>query len=340
MWRSLTQYHPRVGYTFVPGIKSRVAHEAGGYLIRANQLGFRADREFTPERTAGKRRVLVFGDSQTAGDGVSNGERTTDVLERELGDGVEVYNFGLPGTGTDQQYLAWQSFVAGHDGAPKIEHDLLVLAVHVENIGRVANRYRPYTDERGREVIYAKPYFELREGRLVLGHVPPPKDPWTSETLPPEAKGHVDRGLPFPTVRKIVKALGVRDLVQRVTGYNPVPDYDDPKNPKWLVLRAILEQWIRESPTKVIVAPIPLFSFWEGDADASAYQARFRELCQATGATLADPLPELLRHPEEERRRFRFQVDVHFTPAGHRAVGRALAGPVRAALEGAGSAAP
>ena len=42
------------------------------------------------------------GDSFTAADGVSNRQRYSDLLEARL-PGIEVYNFGLPGTGTDQQ---------------------------------------------------------------------------------------------------------------------------------------------------------------------------------------------------------------------------------------------
>ena len=46
MNRQLFQYHPIIGYTFVPGLKTRVAHEGGGYLIKVNEAGFRANREF------------------------------------------------------------------------------------------------------------------------------------------------------------------------------------------------------------------------------------------------------------------------------------------------------
>ena len=37
MSRQLFQYHPTVGYHFVPGLKARVEHEAGGYLMRTNR---------------------------------------------------------------------------------------------------------------------------------------------------------------------------------------------------------------------------------------------------------------------------------------------------------------
>src|SRR5262245_10687095 len=104
MGAPLLEYHPVAGLRFIPGLRTRVEHEGGGYLLRTNEAGFRSEREFEPHRQAGGARILLFGDSFTAGDGVSNAHRFSDVLET-LVPGTEVYNFGLPGTGTDQQYL-------------------------------------------------------------------------------------------------------------------------------------------------------------------------------------------------------------------------------------------
>ena len=320
MWRSVTQYHPTIGYTFIPGIKARVnlPNENVGYLVRVNGQGFRCDHEFTPERREGKARALLFGDSFTAGDGVSNGKRYGDLLEALIL-GLEVYNFGLPGTGTDQQYLAYREFAAN------IEHDLLILAVTVENIGRVASRFRPYVNEQGETVVYAKPYYVLEGGRLTLRNVPVAKEPISKSEMGEDESKHVDWGLPFAGLRKVARQLGLRDLAQKVTRFQPVPDYGTPDNPKWLVMRAILEEWIRASRAPVVLMPIPLFPFVEGSSDPTHYQARFRELAEATGCTLHDPLPDFQKYPAAERRAFRFERDVHLTPAGHAALAASLA---------------
>ena len=103
-------------------------HESGGYLVRVNDQGFRSEHEFVREKTPGTRRVLLFGDSFTAGDGVRNRDRYGDVLE-ELIPGLEVYNFGLPGSGTDQQYLIFREW------ADRFEHDLVIVAVLVGMAG-------------------------------------------------------------------------------------------------------------------------------------------------------------------------------------------------------------
>src|SRR5438309_9138394 len=101
MSRQFLEYHPVIAFRFVPGIRTRVPSDSGGYLIRCNSLGFRSDLEFETNRTAGVQRIMAFGDSFTAGDGVSNAQRYTEAVAASL-PAVEIYNFGLPGTGTDQ----------------------------------------------------------------------------------------------------------------------------------------------------------------------------------------------------------------------------------------------
>src|SRR5262245_50551902 len=66
------RYDSDIGFTFVPNLQVRVPHESGGYLVRTDALGFRDHR--TPAIDA-RVRVFVFGDSFTAGDGVSHGKQ-------------------------------------------------------------------------------------------------------------------------------------------------------------------------------------------------------------------------------------------------------------------------
>ena len=124
MSRQLFQYHPVIGYQFIPGLKVRVPHESGGYLVQCNAQGFRASQNFEVPGNKDGLRILIFGDSFTAGDGVSNKYRYSDLLSLRLDVPVEVYNFGLSETGTDQQYLIYQEF------AREIEADLIVVSPH------------------------------------------------------------------------------------------------------------------------------------------------------------------------------------------------------------------
>ena len=333
MSRSLFQYHPTYGFRFIPGVKARVPHEAGGYLVRANQAGFRSDREFVSARTRGTRRALLFGDSYTAGDGVSNGARYSDLLERSV-PGLEVYNYGLPGTGTDQHYLVYREV------AEYVEHDLVIIAVLVENIRRVVARYRVFEDADGRHIAVAKPYFTLEENEnLVLHNVPVPQAPVPLESLPASERQHVDHGGDRALMRRALNLLGptVKALVQGAVGQNPLPAYDSTTDAGWRLLRAILTRWIGELRVPVILMPLPLYHYVEGIADATAYRARFAELAGETGAHLHDPLPELLALSSEERRSLRFERDVHPTPFAHATLAQSLAAPVTRLI---GSTAP
>ena len=324
MPRSIFQYHPTYGFHFIPGVKARIPHEGGGYLVRANAAGFRSDREFAASRTAGRSRALLFGDSYTAGDGVSNGARYSDLLEQYV-PGLEVYNYGLPGTGTDQHYLVY------HDAAPRIEHDLVIIAVLVENVRRVVAHYRLFENSEGKSVAVAKPYFTLEENaRLVLHNVPVPPGQLSPDALPAEEREYVDQGGELALVRRALNLLGSRAkaVLQEVFGQTPLPAYEAPDDPAWQVLRAILVQWISESRVPVLLVPLPLYHYIEEIADPSAYRARFAEVAQATGAHLHDPLPDLRALSPNERRSLRFERDVHPTPMAHALLARSIAGAV------------
>ncbi|MGD9884582.1 hypothetical protein [Reyranella sp.] len=350
---TLFEYDPDIGYRFVPHLKTRVASPDGGYLVRTNGQGFRSDREF--ERDDPAPRILVFGDSFTAGDGVSNGSRYSDVLENLLAP-VEVHNFGLPGSGTDAQFVCYRKLA---EGAPC---SAVVLAVLVENIRRITSPWRPsQTDDGGVEFLpkpyfelapaagpadasdtgsgrLPKPYFELEGDRLVRHHDPVPREPVTAREL--EGDDSVDRGGRFPALRRLVRSVGLQGVVQQLIRYQPTPEYDSADDPAWRLMRAILLAWRAAIPQPVVLMPLPLYQHVEGTADASAYRRRFAELAAEGDFILHDPLDDLHAYDLETRRGFRFRKDVHLTPAGHRAIAQSLAGTLRPLLAGERGSAP
>lgn len=314
MIRAQYEYHPLTGYKFMPDLKIRVQHEGGGYFVKTNNHGFRSDQDYAHTKGSA-RRILVFGDSFTAGDGVSNKYRFTDLLQAGL-DGTEVYNFGLPGSGTDQQYLLYKEY------AHQYEHDLLVIAVLVENIRRVNAHYRYFLDGEGETKVFMKPYFDIVDGELQLRNTPVKAEPIPISELSVEERGKVDTGGNMEGLRKIGNRLGLKDLLQKIVRFQPVPEYGDPKGEKWLLMKKILTTWISSSPVPVVLMPIPLFHHTEGTASARAYQKRFKELegmCK-----IHDPLPDLQRYDAKTRRGFRFPKDVHLTPEGHKAIADSL----------------
>jgi hypothetical protein len=326
MWRQTLQYHPVIGYRFIPGIKVRIPHsEGGGYLIRVNDAGFRCDHNFDNEKPSSIRRILLFGDSFTAGDGVSNGKRFGDLLETEIPK-LEVYNFGLPGTGTDQQYLAYKEY------ARNIDHDVLIIAVFVENIRRVAAHYRIFLNENGEHLCYAKPYYELIEGKLHLKNVPPDKEPHTVQEIPLSERNAIDFGPPLKkmdtfferwgvknfgnVLRNLLNTWGIKGYIQKLIRNQPLPEYNYPANTAWLTMRAILEEWIHDHPKPVLLVLIPHSQYVEGIADPRQYQARFRELEKAVDCGVYDSLPDLQRFPLKIRRNFRYK-EGHFNKEGN-----------------------
>jgi carbamoyltransferase len=319
MQRQLFEYHPVLGYRFIPGLKARVPHEAGGYLVQVNNQGFRCQRDFALKKSPGTFRVLLFGDSFSAGDGVSNRQRYGDLLETLLPN-TEVFNFALPGTGTDQQYLAFKEF------AQDVECDVIVAAVLVENIRRNTARYRPFADENGKQVYFPKPFFvRSTSGELELEGVPVAKAPLTEAELGQALKS-ADQGGRLPVLRKAINRFGPRakQLAQRLTGYQPVPGYNRADDPDWLLMRSILALWSSACHAPFLVFPIPLYQHVEGTASAEPYRRRFRELERETRISLCDPFEHLDALPASDKRRLRFESDVHPTPFAHEQLARAL----------------
>ncbi|SAL60653.1 GDSL-like Lipase/Acylhydrolase [Caballeronia peredens] len=317
--RQLMQYDELLGYRFVPGLKVRIPHEGGGYLVKTNGAGFRCNHEATPQKNRAHR-VLVFGDSYTAGDGVSNGKRYSDVLEENLPD-TEVLNFGLSGSGTDQQYLIYREF------AQKIDFDAVVISVLVENIQRNVVKHREWADREGAALHVPKPWFELSDcGAIALQGVPVPQ-PFHRDADQPEP----DAGGLLSRARKMVNGMGpeFKDKVQKLTRFQPLPEYDSRDSHAWRLLRAILLHWISEVKVPVMIAVLPVYQYVEKTASYTNVRKRFDELAADCGAPVHHIVDDLWKFGDEERRGFRFRGDVHMTPPAHRAVGVAMADYLR-----------
>lgn len=330
----ILRHHPTFGTLYVPQLRKRVVDLGVGYLLRTNSEGFRADREFARVQTPGKRRVLMFGDSQTAGDFVSNGKRFSDLVEKKL-EQVEVYNLGLTGSGTDQQYLINREF------APKLPHDLTVICVFVDNIMRIQQKVFVRPNPEGTVQYYGKPYFEIERDKLALHGVPTPERPWTEETVPEElldVELQRDRKIAKPKVqwRRLLPSQLLQwmiPLVRRFVRRRAVDPYGSPNSPGWRLMRSILKTWIDESPAPVLLVPLPLWNhFLNESADADACRARFAELAAATGCHLYDPLPDFWRVPPAERRLLWDHRTVHLSEAGHHFLGDKLAAAIEPLL--------
>ena len=320
MARRLFQYDPLISYRFIPCLKARVDHESGGYLFKTNTLGFRSKHEFNKCKEPNQKRVLIFGDSFTAGDGVSDGKRYSDILENMLPN-TEIFNFGMPGTGTDQHYLIWKNF------AMDIEHDLVIIGLQVHNINRIIARYRKYLNKEGNTILLAKPYFELDSyGRIQLRNVPVPPEKLSIESLNSDQLEYIERTGRMIWLRSLIKKFGpsAKDFAQRLVRFQPLEAYNTRLNPAWLLMEAILQKWVSEIEKPVIICPIPLYQYIEQISSPNHYQERFRSIERIPKIFIHDPLQDFLQFPYNIRREFRFKVDQHFTPSGHKVLAESL----------------
>ena len=338
--RMILRYDAGIGHRFVPGLQARIPGETGGWFVRTNAQGFRSDVDFVPAKGS-RPRILFFGDSYTAGDGVSNEDRYTDRLGAMLG--AEVYNFGLSGTGSDQQLLIFETL------AKEIQADLVVIAPCVENIERNKVAYRESIDRvTGRRMLQPKPFFTLDDGALNLHQVPVPRE---RPDIGSVTSAPVQKKIPggqkalyaalatyrkhpgLAPVRSAVRAWlpGLRSTLLRGSGYQPHPDYGDESSNGWRLMRAILERFAAAaSPVPVLILPLPTYHFFY-DGVEPTYQPRFRSLeNRAQGVHVADVTDTWLALPKETRRDLRLRLDYHYSPAGHASLAEFAAAQIRA----------
>jgi len=340
--RMVIQYHPRIGHLYVPNQRARIPNERGGSYVVTNGQGFRSDLEFKKER-GDKPRILFFGDSFTAGDGVSNAERYAELVGAELG--AEVYNYAVSGTGTDQQLLIMEQMAEGASA------DLIVLCVYVENIERIKVSYRESLDRFTRQkVLVPKPFFTLDGDVLNLHNDPVPLERPNAE--------EVDKGqyqstdvITNPVREWIIKPLSkhkdhpavrtAREVVRermpwllpafvRRTGFQPHKDYASAETPGWRLMEAILRRFVGKAGSRpVLIVPIPSHYFYH-DALDPIYQPLFSRLEDpGRGVHVADITRPLTQLSWADRKRIPFKYDAHFSPFGHRQVARHIADAIR-----------
>jgi hypothetical protein len=121
-------------------------------LVHQNQYGMRGPDDIQLNKTSGKKRVLVLGDSYVWGFGVDQWKLFS--APEVHGNNEEILNFGVSGYGTDQEYLLYLR--KGKDFA----------------VDEVVVAFTPYNDVANNlaseQYSYSKPYFTLENGQLVL----------------------------------------------------------------------------------------------------------------------------------------------------------------------------
>jgi len=121
-------------------------------VVHQNQYGMRGPDDIQLNKTSGKKRVLVIGDSYVWGFGADQSKLFS--APEVHGTDEEILNLGVSGYGTDQEYLLYLR--KGTQFA----------------VDQVFVAFTPYNDITNNlaleQYTYLKPYFTLEDGRLVL----------------------------------------------------------------------------------------------------------------------------------------------------------------------------
>jgi len=253
----------------------------------SNAFGWR-DQSRTFQKTVGRHRIVAIGDSMTFGVGVDDGERFTDVLERECGK-AEVLNLGVPGYGPDQELRLVETEAFQYDP------DVLLITVTLVN---------DFEDVR-HDVLYSwpKPYYRLNGGQLVLFR------PTTSFSIALREASYI-----YELSLRLFKNLDVEDHV--VTGMEAV----DPL-PVFQAVLARLSSVARDH--HVQLAAVLAYSSEQIVSGLSDTEARARAAVRALGIPILDTA-ELLGPSVKAGDQFFAADRIHWNAAGHRRVAQAL----------------
>lgn len=154
---------PYLGVTHNPGVQGWYTDE-GKAFVRINRDGLRGP-EIAGAKPSGTLRIALLGDSYAEAMQVPLADTFGSVLEKQLatcprlkGRKVEVINFGVSGFGTAQELVMLRRRVWQY--SPDIVVLAFVTGNDVSDNSRLLSSQKPGYQDR--------PYFEYREGKLVL----------------------------------------------------------------------------------------------------------------------------------------------------------------------------
>lgn len=318
--RSFIEYNETIGHLYIPNLLVRIMHENGGYFLKTNNLGFRSDIDFKIQKDVNVKRVMIFGDSFTAGDGVENSQRYSDLLQSKI-ENIEVFNFGLSHSGTDQQYLIFKEI------AKKMNPDLVIISPLLENIRRNMKSELLNQTQDGQFFFRSKPYFEIQNSDLKLCNIPVPKTKlFNSETI------SVDEHSKFRIALSGIKKFLYEKLKIKT---NIFPEYDSESRIEWKIMKAILTKWIKEVDCPVVLMPIPWYLQFENPDKyvTENYIQRFKSLEDYSKCNVINLLEEFQKYDSHRRRSFTYKYDKHFSPEGHAVVAESLISIIKSSIK-------
>ncbi len=306
--RNLFQYDEKIGHAYIPNLNVRVPDGENPYFVRTNQQNFRSNFNYHQTNNSSSKRILFLGDSYVAGTGVANEKRFSDLVCSELS--LDNYNFGLAGTGVDQQYLIYKNIANTYD------HDLLVIAPFVTNIYRNTVAQRAVVDGyTGCLTTVPKPFFTLENHQLKSHNIPVPREREFVEEDPDNLRLYK----PSAVTKKLFDSyvpLQVKAKLLRLQWRKELDGYQKANHPKWLLMRKIIEEIIAlAGARKIILAPLPYYL----PGMNPPFRARFIELAQEyDNVYFVDILQRFKQEPEPLK--LYYKKDEHYSEYGHKIV--------------------
>jgi len=254
------------------------------------------------------RRVLFLGDSFTWGWGVSQGEVFSDKLQSRLAPEVAIYNRGINGFGTSQEYLLLQRELDAR------HYDAVALMFYLNDVGDNVS------SKRGR-----RPLFELDGDTLVPRNQPP------LPLLNPINRFLKDHSRVFQIVDFEISML-VRSAGDEEEGAPPAGAADvDYRhiNGAAVTMRLLAEmqRLCTAHGTKFFLVYLPHTSEIAGDVSSDPYVRAVHDLVRDVAAQEHIPVIDLgpvFRERVQQGEALVFTHDEHWTPAGHEAAAAAL----------------
>jgi hypothetical protein len=306
-------------------------------MIKTNSHGFRANREYSFEKSDGKKRILVLGDSFVWGWGVENEEMFTEILEKELG-GTEVLNAGHTGFDTLQEFLLYKRI------GIRYEPDLVLLCFFPNDITDIAG-----SDE-------LKPKASIENGQLILSGRTGLQDPvdivwWEIKRYSKGLQyleyvgsviGHVSRRIKWAREVNANDDAGGAPVEEA-----PAAPYDYPVEYKipqpvefdkaWRIVGyvvAAINEMQRKIGGELKVVMVPEKRLVSADSKVLGHPQehgnlllmhdKMREICGPLGIEIIDMLPGFREDPDPLH--FYFKGDTHWNSEGHRLAAKILLG--------------
>ena len=305
---NLVRYDPLLGWSGIPSETCVFISENSRTFLRHNRQGFRDIEHNVPNTDPA---IVFLGDSFTWGYEVGWDAMFVNRLRKKLPHN-ELFNLSMRGYGTDQEMIAFKRW-------PPLGPVKFVVVMFCEN---------DFSDN-AQFIKYGKfkPQFVMRDGQLVLTHVPvPPVDLWKTDGNVPSRRPSFHERLKG----LVLQAQCLNELYFRLTHLKdpkektPAARDLEAENYEDQITRQILQslaQEVAKKGAKLVVVAIPSKQQFSGQPGQVPYQDRLEKICKGLkDADYIDLAPDFKKTP------FRtfYRLGIHLNEHGNKIVADSL----------------